>query len=254
MALSETPPEQARSNQGAPFNRLRNTHSVADSVVEEIEAGIARDKLPAGHRIGTKQDLCEQFGVAPATLGEAMRVLRERGVIEVRPGPGGGIFVAYQSPLIKLAHGVLQLRQRGATVNEVLEVLDALDEGIARDAAMFRTDDDLSDLDALMVELAAVWNDPIEGLHCNWKLHRRIGEISPNAVLKTFYLNLIDYIEGESTHSAEADANLGVPGFQQDSAERLRIHYELVDAIRSSDQELVRVAALRHRTLGRTGH
>ena len=50
--------------------------------------------LPAGYRIGTKQELCEEFGVAPATLSEALRVLRARGIIDVRPGPGGGTFVA----------------------------------------------------------------------------------------------------------------------------------------------------------------
>src|SRR5579875_2328687 len=99
-------------------SRVRISQSVADGLVREIEDAINRDQLPAGHRIGTKQELCDQFGVAPATLGEAMRVLRARGLIEVRPGPGGGLFVAEQSPLIRLAHSVLALRQSGATIND----------------------------------------------------------------------------------------------------------------------------------------
>lgn len=234
---------------GHPGGRVRIGHqSVADGVVEQIEARIARESLAPGTRIGTKQELCDQYGVAPATLGEAMRVLRARGAIEVRPGPGGGLFVAYQSPLIRLAHGVLRLRQDGATVNDIVAVLDAMDEAVMRDAIANRTPQDLADLDALIAELAEVWNDPVAGLHCNWRLHRRIAEISPNAVLRTFYLNLVDYIESESVGES---STFDVMGFHPDTDERLQIHRDLVEAIRTGDRELVAGTLLRHRTLGR---
>lgn len=231
-----------------PGHRVRISHSVADGLVEQIEARIARDQLAPGTRIGTKQELCEQYGVAPATLGEAMRVLRARGAIEVRPGPGGGLFVAYQSPLIRLAHGVLRLRQDGATVNDIVAVLDALDAEVMRDAMEHRTADDLAELDALITELAEVWNDPVAGLHCNWRLHRRIAEISPNAVLRTFYLNLVDYIESESVGES---STFDVMGFHPDTDERLQIHRDLVESIRTGDRVLVQETLLRHRTLGR---
>ncbi|MGN6426676.1 MAG: FadR/GntR family transcriptional regulator [Leifsonia sp.] len=229
-------------------NRVRISQSVADGLVREIEDSINRDRLPAGYRIGTKQELCDRFGVAPATLGEAMRVLRARGLIEVRPGPGGGLFVAEQSPLIRLAHSVLALRQSGATINDVVAVLDALDAEVLRDAARYRTDADLADLDALIEELAAVWNDPAAGLHCNWRLHRRIAEISPNAVLRTFYLNLVDYIESESVGES---STFDVMGFHPDTDERLQIHRDLVEAIRSRDESAQTGVLQRHRTLGR---
>jgi len=228
--------------------RARISNSVADELVRELEELIARDSLPVGYRIGTKQELCERYGVAPATLGEAMRVLRARGAIEVRPGPGGGIFVAAQSPLLRLAHGVLSLRQQGATVNEIVEVLDALDEAVLRDAAEYRTDADLAELDALLDDLASVWRDPAAGLHVNWRLHRRIAQISPNAVLRTFYLNLVDYIESESVGES---STFDVMGFHPDTDERLQTHRDLVEAIRRRDESLQRDAIVRHRTLGR---
>ncbi|MFI8634225.1 FadR/GntR family transcriptional regulator [Microbacterium sp. NPDC077663] len=225
---------------------LRN-RSVAEGLVAEIEREIEVQKLPAGYRIGTKQDLCAHYGVAPATLGEAMRVLRARGVIEVRPGPGGGMFVAQQSPLLRLAQSVTQLRQDGATINEVVGVLDALDEAVLRDASANRTDADLAELDELLEELTRVWSDPVAGLHCNWRLHRRIAKISPNAVLRTFYMNLVDYIEAESA----GETSLDVLGFQPDTDERLQIHRDLVEAIRSRDAQERADALVRHRTLGR---
>lgn len=198
--------------------------------------------MPAGHRIGTKQELCERFGVAPATLSEALRVLRNRGVIEVRPGPGGGAFVADASPLIRLAHTVLDLREHGATVNDVIGVLDALDEAVIRDAARHRRARDMRDLDVLMGKLAEVWHDPRQGDSLNWALHRRIAQISPNAVLRAFYQNMADYIATEGSAAY-------VAGFRSDSAERLQAHYDIVEAIRSQDEAVVRDVAFRHRTL-----
>jgi GntR family transcriptional repressor for pyruvate dehydrogenase complex len=40
--------------------------------------------------------------VAPATLTEAVRLLQERGLVTVRPGPKGGIFVARPDPFARL--------------------------------------------------------------------------------------------------------------------------------------------------------
>jgi DNA-binding FadR family transcriptional regulator len=217
--------------------------SAADQIVLEVEARIRRERPPAGARIGTKHELCEEFGVAPATLSEALRVLRARGVIDVRPGPGGGAFVAEASPLIRLAQTVLALRDEGATVNDVVGVLDALDEAVIRDAALHRRARDLRDLDALMGKLAAAWTDPAEGSYCNWQLHRRIAEITPNAVLRAFYQNMVDYIEGEDFQVPPS-----APGFRLDSKERLQVHYDIVAAIRSQDADAVREVAFRHRT------
>jgi DNA-binding FadR family transcriptional regulator len=224
------------------------SQSVADGLVEQIESLIRSEQLAPGYRIGTKQDLCERYGVAPATLGEAMRVLRARGVIEVRPGPGGGLFVAEQSPLIKLAHAVLALRQDGATVNDVVEVLDALDEAVMRDALLHRSATDVRELKELLAELTEVWDDPVAGLHCNWRLHRRIAAISPNEVLRTFYMHLVEYIEAESVGSS---TNFDVMGFHADTDERLQTHKDLVASIESRDEAAMMRALVAHRTLGR---
>lgn len=227
------------------FGRHHAGRSAADGIVLEVEARIRDENLPAGHRIGTKLELCEEFGVAPATLSEALRVLRARGIVDVRPGPGGGTFVADQSPLIRLAQTVLSLRDTGATVNEVLGVLDALDEAVIRDAAIHRRASDLRDLDALMKKLAKVWHDPAQGIRCNWQLHRRIAEITPNVVLRAFYQNMVDYIELERQTST---VDSQVPTFLSTSEERLRIHYDIVEAIRSQDERAVRAVVLAHRS------
>jgi DNA-binding FadR family transcriptional regulator len=213
--------------------------SAAEEIVLDVEARIRLRRLPAGHRLGTKQELCAEFGVAPGTLAEALRVLRARGAVQVRPGPGGGTFVAHVSPLIRLAQTVLALRHDGATVNDVVGVLDSLDEAVIRDAALHRDAADLADLDMLLGQLDAAWPDPAGASDANWRLHRRIAEITPNAVLRAFYQNMVDYIQAEG---------LGTLGFRPGRADRLRVHHDIVSAIRAQDPAAVREVSLRHRT------
>jgi DNA-binding IclR family transcriptional regulator len=59
-----------------------------------IEGEIAQRRLPAGYRFGTRAELRRRFNVAMATVNETIRVLEMRRIVEARPGPGGGVFVA----------------------------------------------------------------------------------------------------------------------------------------------------------------
>lgn len=213
----------------------------ADTVVKAVESWIARDELPTRFRLGTKGELAARYEVAPATLGEALRVLRARGVIEVRPGPGGGVFVAEQAPLFRLARQVLALRDNGATANDGLAVLDALDAVVIRDAATHRRPRDLRDLDRLGRQLTRAWADPMAGPQANWQLHRRIAAISPNPIVRAFYENLVDYLGAELDDPAVAAA-----GFEPLSARRLRLHLDIIEAIRTGEARAVREVIRRH--------
>lgn len=206
-----------------------------------VQRRIVDDALPTGHRIGTKGELGLQFAVSPATLGEALRVLRGRGVVDVRPGPGGGVFVAAQSPLLRLAQTVLELREDGASVNDVAAVLDGLDQVVARDAAAHRTLHDLQDLERLATRLAAVWSDPDRRPGAMWALHGRIADITPNPVLRAFYVNLVAYL-GDALDEPEV-----VDGFDPAAPERLQVHLDLVEAVRSGDLAEVDAVVARHR-------
>ena len=183
--------------------------------------------------------------MANATLGEALRVLNTRGMVELRRGPGGGIFVADPSPLTRLGHQVLELRPDQAGVSDCIAVLDTLDGEVLRDAARHRSAKDVADLRRALAKLEKAWPRPDEAQQRIWDLHRRIAEISPNAVLKAIYLNLVDYVQrdlGEVIHEA---------GFGLNDARRLQIHRDLVDAVAAGDVRLADKANARHRSAPR---
>ncbi|GAA0570793.1 FadR/GntR family transcriptional regulator [Actinomadura livida] len=65
----------------------------SDLVVDEIRRRVIRERLPVGYRLPTELELMEQHGLGRVTVREALRVLERDGLIEVKRGPKGGIFV-----------------------------------------------------------------------------------------------------------------------------------------------------------------
>ncbi len=68
-------------------------------------AAIARSARP-GDRLGSKAELRERCGVSVGTFNEAIRLVQSRSLVTIRPGPGGGLFAAEQSPT-SIFHGVV---------------------------------------------------------------------------------------------------------------------------------------------------
>src|SRR5919106_282586 len=111
----------------------------AEAVARDLEAQILGGGLAPGERLGTKDDLRQRFGVAVATVNEAVRLLETRGLIEARPGPGGGVFVAASSVRAALQRGKVQAAWGAARVADCLAVRNAIEPLVCREAARHRS-------------------------------------------------------------------------------------------------------------------
>ena len=94
---------------------------LAQYLASEIEELIGARSLRSGDRIATMEELRTQTGYGRATIGETARLLTERGTVEVRPGRGGGLFVAQVSPVVRLRQTLLTVPQGATTVADAIE-------------------------------------------------------------------------------------------------------------------------------------
>jgi GntR family transcriptional regulator, transcriptional repressor for pyruvate dehydrogenase complex len=168
--------------------------SRAELVARELEREIDEGRQ-AGERLGTKEDLRKRFGVAVATVNEAVRLLETRGMIEARPGPGGGVFVAGPAARLAFSHAVLGFKSGTTTYEECLEVRDALEPLIDGHAARYHRAGDIREMTRIVKSMEAAKDDPEAFFRCNWALHRRIAELCRNSPLRRMYLALIDFLE-----------------------------------------------------------
>jgi DNA-binding FadR family transcriptional regulator len=197
--------------------------SRAESLSRQIQQYIVDSGLKAGDRLGTKHELRERFGVAVATVNEALRLLEIHGLVEARPGPGNGVFVAATPSRVRLNHLVLGFKMGDAPFSDCLAVRNALEPLVCREAAKNGRPRDARALRQIVGRMERRLDEPLEFLRLNWELHRRMANLCSNEPLRMLYLTLLDYVEDglqevESDEFFDADANL-------------RVHQELVEAI-----------------------
>src|SRR5689334_4940526 len=116
------------------------TRRTFEEAVEQIAEKAKLGELRLGDRLPSERALAEQMRISRPTLREAVRVLQDSGLIQVRRGAGGGMFVATE-----LVPPELVARRREMRIGEVAQVLEArrvLEPRVAALAARRAGDED----------------------------------------------------------------------------------------------------------------
>lgn len=219
--------------------RGRRARTRPEQAADEIAALAA--ELEPGARLGTKDELRVRCGVSVGTFNEALRLVQGRGIVRVKSGPGGGLFVDHQSPMVRLGNSMLAVDQDAASVADAIRLRDAIDPLLVEDALKHGS---AKDVDAMRLELAnmkaaAENRDGTAFIRANWALHARIAEVSPSPILRPLYLNLLDLIESHLLSVQPTDEQ-PLPEYLQD---RYELHAALVDAIATGDVKALDIIA-----------
>ena len=124
-----------------PVRTRRTFEEAAEQIADKVRSGELRvgDKLPA------ERDLATQMEISRPTLREAVKVLVEAELLEVRRGPGGGMFVATDVVPVDLVRRVTELRLGEAAA--VLEARRLIEPQVARLAHERASEEDLAPLE-----------------------------------------------------------------------------------------------------------
>ena len=204
--------------------------SAADHLAAEIET------MQEGERLGTKKELCRRLGVASATLNEAIRLLQERGLVTLWPGPKGGIFVAKADPFLRFGRTLMQVRDEPDLVTGAIEVRESLQALAALDALRHRTDADVAALRDYMAAIEAAIDDGAGFSRTVRQLNEFIAGVGANRVLQTVYRGVLAYVEAN-----EQEGGADMESLVQ-RRKRLRVCQQLVDSIINQDEKACRRA------------
>ncbi|MFZ0216618.1 MAG: FCD domain-containing protein [Candidatus Dormiibacterota bacterium] len=132
------------------FKPIR-TRRTSEAAVEQITDAIRAGELQVGDRLSSERLLADQMEISRPTLREAIKVLVDAGVLEVRRGPSGGMFVT--SEIVPADLHSIRLPLRLSDVAGVLETRRLLEPRIAQLAALRATD---HDFEAMTESIAAI--------------------------------------------------------------------------------------------------
>lgn len=213
--------------------------SRGEHLADTIRTAIRERGLEAGDFFGTLESIREESGLARTTVSDAVKLLRDRGVLVVRPGRNGGLFVAKTTPFVRLRHTLMRFDEDPTTVADAIELRESLEELIAVKAAHHRSDNDVADLKAILEEMrhTPTWDDFMQ---LNWALHHRIAEVCPNSMARAVYESTLGFLTGgHAEQDGEVDAT-----YRQT---RQQVHDDLVAAIASGDARATIAAVAAHR-------
>ena len=138
------------------MSRPVSTHrSKAEHVAQQLLERIIAAKLKPGSSFATEAELLPQFNVSRPTLRESLKLLESQGVLERRPGPGGGIIVREPS-MDLLAHGLsVFLRLHEVPFATVLKAREVIEPALAHEAALNGTEADFAELETSIARMRA---------------------------------------------------------------------------------------------------
>lgn len=170
-----------------------------------------------------------------------MRLLVDRGAVEIRPGRNGGIFVTGNN-LVKLYHTLLTVDGERSAVVDAIVIRDALEPLVATDATRYRTKADIVDLNKMVRSLKKSVENTENFMRAAWKLHERIAEITPNQALRLMYLSVIMTISNSSVRVTGDEVETDLEYLRR----RSEVHVDLVNAIIDGDLDATADALSRH--------
>lgn len=200
----------------------------SEYVAQRILDRIISANLTEGSIVGTEAELLLQFNVSRPTLRESLRILEAQGVLELRPGPKGGIIVTMPGMDV-LAHGLsVYLRLHKVPFIAVLKAREAIEPALAAAAATDRTEEELEKLQESVDRIRTVETEQ-EFFEENRQFHSLVAQAGRNEVMKIFWTTISILASGEQHGVKYTLAN------QRHVADA---HQAIVDAIRDQDPRL----------------
>lgn len=155
-------------------------------VAETVTRDIIRDAAgqPIGSALPSEAVMLARYGVARASLREALRLLELQGLIMMKPGPGGGPILLGANPESLGRMQSLHFHLLGARYADVNDARITLEPQLARMAAERPDREALEPLRAFLAPDAGfdVANDPEYAAKAQ-EFHRVVASLSGNPVL-----------------------------------------------------------------------
>ncbi|MFO7713510.1 FadR/GntR family transcriptional regulator [Desulfosarcina sp.] len=123
---------------------------IFEDLVAQIEGAILDGRLKAGDKLPAQRDLVEMFQTGRGPLREALRVLEQKGLLDIRRGVRGGATVKLPG-MAPVAESLgLLVRHRKITLGELSEFREGVEGNVAAIAAQRATQTDIHHLKGLL--------------------------------------------------------------------------------------------------------
>ena len=171
--------------------KVVRTSRLYEQIVQQIEETILKGDLKAGDQLPAERDLAEQFGVSRTAVREAVKALREKGLVEAYTGRGTFVTNGTSHAIRQSLDLMVRIGQpEGATY--LAEVREILEPEIAALAALRAEEQHLGIMREAVRVMDESLHDAERFIEADLDFHLALAEAAANPII----LSLIDSIVG----------------------------------------------------------
>ncbi|HXX27872.1 MAG TPA: FadR/GntR family transcriptional regulator [Terriglobales bacterium] len=219
----------------AVYKQVR-TSRLYEQIVQQIEESIVKGDLKPGDQLPAERELAQRFGVSRTAVREAVKALREKGLVEAYSGRGTFVTDATTQAVRQSLDLMVKIGQADG-FHHLAEVRAILEPEIAALAAARVQESELATMREAVTVMDRSGQDPDAFIEADLDFHLALAEGAANPLI----LSLLDSIVGILRE--QRLRIFRVPG----GPERGQIHHKrILAAVERRDREAARQAMREH--------
>jgi GntR family transcriptional regulator, transcriptional repressor for pyruvate dehydrogenase complex len=165
---------------------------VFEQIANQIEKRILNGELRSGDRLPTERELAEQFRASRTAVREAMKILAQQGLVEMRPGRGTIVIDGAPEAMQNSIGLVIKLKlgEVGGS-DDLVEVREILETEIAALAAARATKEEISAMREAVRVMDENLGDADAYIAADNQFHQALAKATQNALILIFVDSIV---------------------------------------------------------------
>jgi len=184
---------KASSSPDAPIVKRK----LADEVFERLKTMIVSGEFGPGESLPSERDLMARFGVGRPAIREAMQTLANLGLLTISHGERARVRALTARAAVNQIDTLAQLMLSASP--EMLENLKEarrfFERGMAREAAIKATNEDIAELEVLVEQQRQATGDQAAFIRADMAFHTKIAQISRNAIFEALSEAMLGWLQ-----------------------------------------------------------
>jgi GntR family transcriptional regulator, transcriptional repressor for pyruvate dehydrogenase complex len=212
------------------------TSRLYEQIVQQIEESILKGTLKSGDQLPAERELAQKFGVSRTAVREAVKALREKGLVEAYSGRGTFITSGTSQAMRQSLDWMMKVGQQDGLAY-LAEMRGILEPEIAALAATRIEEQQIAAMRDAFEVMDRAREDPVAYIEADLDFHLALAEAAANPLI----LSLIDSIV-----ALLREQRMRI-FYVEGGPERGQFHHKrILDAIEQHDAEKARAAMRAH--------
>src|SRR5208282_1262241 len=221
---------------GNAVYKLVRTSRLYEQIVQQIEESILKGTLKAGDQLPAERELAIRFGVSRTAVREAVKALREKGLVEAYSGRGTFITDGTSQAVRQSLDLMIRINQQEGSAN-LAELRLVLEPEIAGLAAPRIEEQLLSTMREAVAVMDRSLHDPDAYVEADLDFHLALAEAAGNPLILSLLDSIVGLLREQRSRIFDVD---GGP-------ERGQFHHKrILAAIEERDPKAARKAMCAH--------